>query len=224
MRRVTGLVLVGVLACYVPSASAQRADVSVNVGYSASEGISIDPRALFGQVYDTLAIDSGASINFTFGYFFTDQFEAEFLWGRQNSRFQGDGPGGKLEISELTVYNYMFNGVYHWGARDAQVRPYAFAGLGGTNYSFGDLLLPPPSGATGGQIDGETRFSSNVGAGVKFYFTPNVGAKFGFRWTPTYIKSDTEGFWCDPFYGCWELVDTDYANQFETAVGITVRF
>ena len=225
MRRLTGFVLVGALAIYyAPSASAQRAEASFNFGYSASEGIEISDRLLLGQIYDTLAVDSGASINLTFGYFFTDQFSAEFLWGRQNSRFQADGPAGKLEISELTLYNYMFNGVYSWGERDAQVRPYAFAGLGWTSYSFGDLLLPAPTPSASGQIDNESRFSTNLGAGVKFYFTPNVGAKFGFRWTPTYIKSETEGFWCDPFYGCWELVDTDYSNQFETAVGLTVRF
>jgi hypothetical protein len=43
------------------------------------------------------------------------------------------------------------------------------------------------------------------------------------RWTPTYIKSDPAGIWCDPFYGCWALSDTQYSNQFETSGGITVR-
>src|SRR5688572_15683926 len=137
MKRRIGFILVGIVTLCVPSLEAQRADASLNVGYSASEGISSNDRALLGQLYDTLAVDSGASINLTFGYFFTDQFEAEFLWGRQNSRLQADGPGGKLEISELTLYNYMFNGVYHWGARDAAVRPYAFGGIGATSYSFG---------------------------------------------------------------------------------------
>lgn len=119
----------------------------------------------------------------------------------------------------------MFNFVYNWGAPGGRVRPYAFGGIGGTNYSFGDLLLPPPAGSSGtGNIDSETRFSTNWGAGIKFYFAPAVGAKIGIRWTPTYIKSDPAGVWCDPFYGCWELADADYSNQFETAFGITFRF
>lgn len=199
---------------------AQRVEVSFNAGYSASEGITSDQRPLLGQLYDTLAVDSGASVNFTFGVFFTEQLEAEFLWARQNSRLQGDGPGGKLPLSELVVYNYMGNVVYNWGARDARVRPYAFGGIGATNYSFGSNLL---GGATG-DLEGETRFSTNWGGGVKFFFAPNVGAKVGLRWTPTYIKSDAAGLWCDPFYGCWPLVDNQYSHQFETSAGITIRF
>ncbi len=177
-------------------------------------------RPLLGQLYDTIAVDSGASVNFTFGVNVTPNSQVEFLWARQNSRLQADGPGGKLPFSELGVYNYMFNYVYHLGHNDARVRPYFFGGLGATNYSFGDILV---AGAAG-NIDGETRFSTNFGGGVKFYFTPKIGAKVGLRWTPTYIKSEAAGVWCDPFYGCWPLVDNQYSNQFETAGGITVRF
>jgi opacity protein-like surface antigen len=222
MARRTVFVLVSLFVLFVSvnSASAQRVEASVGVGYSASEGISLDNRPLLGQVYDTLAVDSGATFNLTFGVFATEQAEVEFLFSRQNSRLQGDGPGGKLPISELAVYNYMFNFVYNWGSRDAKVRPYLFGGLGATNYSFGDNLLV---GSTG-NIGGESRFSTNWGGGVKFYFTPNVGAKVGLRWTPTLIKSDPAGVWCDPFYGCWTLVDNDYSNQFETSGGITFRF
>jgi opacity protein-like surface antigen len=220
MSRQTGFILAACLTCFAPTASAQRADASFNVGYSASEGISSDERPLLGQLYDTLAVDSGASINLTFGYFFTDRYEAEFLWARQNSRLQADGPGGKLPISELAVYNYMFNFVYNFGERDGRVRPYLFGGIGATSYSFGEFLV---AGGTG-DIEGETRFSTTWGGGVKYYFSPKVGAKFGVRWTPTYIKSDPAGIWCDPFYGCWQLVENEYSNQFETAAGITVRF
>jgi hypothetical protein len=67
----------------------------------------------------------------------------------------------------------------------------------------------------------EERVMSNR---IGFYFSPQVGAKVRVRWTPTYIKTDPAGLWCDPFYGCWQLADNDYSNQFETAVGITIRF
>ena len=222
MSRRIGFVLVvfSLLLISVSSASAQRVEASVNVGYSASEGINLDNRALLGQIFDTLAVDSGASFNFTVGVLATDQAEVEFLFSRQNSRLQADGPGGKLPISELAVYNYMFNFVYNLGARDSKVRPYFFGGLGATQYTFGNNLL---IGSTG-NIESESRFATNWGGGVKFYFSPRVGAKVGLRWTPTLIKSDAVGIWCDPFYGCWPLVDNDYSNQFETAGGITFRF
>ena len=42
---------------------------------------------------------------------------------------------------------------------------------------------------------------------MKFYLSPNFGLKATARWTPTYIKSTSAGYWCDPFYGCWLLAD-----------------
>jgi hypothetical protein len=131
------------------AASAQRIEVSFNGGYSASEAITTDERTLLGQLYDTVAVDSGASVNFTFGVNVTPQAQVEFLWARQNSRLQADGPAGKLPFSELAVYNYMFNFVYNAGDSDAAVRPYFFGGVGATNYSFGEILVPGASGALG---------------------------------------------------------------------------
>jgi hypothetical protein len=60
--------------------------------------------------------------------------------------------------------------------------------------------------------------------GVKFYVTPMVGARVGVRWTPTYIKSNTTGIWCDPFYGCWPIGQHHNVNQFETAGGVVIKF
>ena len=129
-------------------------------------------------------MDSGASVDLALGFFLNERMEGEFLWSRQNSRLEADGPAGQLRLSELALYNYMFNLVYNWGMSDARVRPYAFGGVGATNYSFGDLLLPTPLRSTASGIEGETRFSTNWGAGVKFCFAPSVGAKIGLRWTP----------------------------------------
>ena len=71
---------------------------------------------------------------------------------------------------------------------------------------------------------GDARFSWTFGGGVKAYATPNLGFKAMVRWTPTYIKSDPAGYWCDPFYGCWVLGDADYSQQFEMSGGVTFRF
>src|SRR5262245_33351109 len=98
-RTASTLSIVAILLCHAHVAFAQRAEASFNIGYSASEGVTSSERPLLGQQYDTIAVDSGASFNFTFGYFFSDRLEGEFLFARQNSRFQADGPGGKLPIS-----------------------------------------------------------------------------------------------------------------------------
>ena len=221
MRERIAIILAGVLL--IPgAASAQTVEASVNVGYSASDGFTTSPRLLLGQTYDEIKAGSGGTFGFTFGVFLTDRAEVEFVFNRQASELNAGGPGvTDTKVSDLTIYNYHGNFVYNWGERDGMIRPYMFGGLGATQYTFGDVILP---GAAASAIPGETRFSTNWGGGVKAYFTPSVGARLGVRWTPTYIKSDPAGIWCDPFYGCWQAVNTQYANQFDMTVGLTVRF
>jgi opacity protein-like surface antigen len=223
MRDRIAIALAGLLL--VPAAaSGQQVEASVNVGYSASDGFTVSPRPLLGQTYDEIKAGSGATLGFTFGVFLTDRAAVEFVFNRQTSELNTSGPGtADLKISDLTIYNYHGNFVYNWGERDAMIRPFMFGGLGATQYTFGDVLIATPANETGA-IPSETRFSTNWGGGVKAYFTPSVGARFGVRWTPTYIKSDPAGIWCDPWYGCWQAVNTQYANQFDMTVGLTVRF
>jgi hypothetical protein len=59
---------------------------------------------------------------------------------------------------------------------------------------------------------------------VKLYPGRTVGIKLGARWTPTYIKSDSEGWWCDPYWGCYVVGNAQYSNQFEFGGGLTLRF
>ena len=223
MRERIAILLTGVLLIPV-TASAQQVEASVNVGYSASDGFTTSPRVLLSGTYDEIKAGSGPTFGFTFGVFLTDRAEVEFVFNRQSSELNAGGPTiSDLRVSDLTIYNYHGNFVYNWGERDAKIRPYMFGGLGATQYTFGDVLSPTPLSDTG-SIPGETRFSTNWGGGVKAYFTPSLGARVGVRWTPTYIKSDPAGIWCDPFYGCWQAVNTQYANQFDMTVGLTVRF
>jgi hypothetical protein len=220
MQVIRSLVALLVVFLVASPAFAQRVEVSFGAGYVASEGITSNERPLLNAVYDTLSPESGASINLTLGVFFNDQLQGEFLFGRQASRLVADGPAGKLPLADLDIYDYLFNLVYNGGERDARVRPFFFGGIGATQYSFGNTLL---AGSTG-SLDGETRFSTNVGGGVKAYFGPNVGVRVGVRWTPTYITSTDAGVWCDPFYGCWAVGNAQYSNRFETSGGLTVRF
>jgi Outer membrane protein beta-barrel domain len=204
---------------------AQRTEGSVSIGYGANDGISSDSRFLYGDFYSTAGVGDGASYNFTLGVFATRGIEFEFLFGRQDSDLSAYGPGGTLALTPTAVYNYMGNVVYNWGDEDSALRPFVFGGLGATDYSFGEFLVPQPLQARRFRIDdSETRFSSAFGGGLKFYFTRYVGARFAVRVTPTYITSTPGGVWCDPFYGCWPVTDDHYATQVDTSVGVTFRF
>jgi hypothetical protein len=207
------------------SASAQRTEGSVSIGYAANDGIASDSRFLLGQVYDTAGIDNGTSYNATLGVFATRNIEFEFLFSRQDTDLSADGPGGGLALTRTTVDNYMGNVVYNWGDEDSVLRPFVFGGIGATHYAFGDFLLPQPLQARRFHVDdGETQFSSTFGGGLKFYFTRYFGAKVTVRATPTYITSTRGGVWCDPYYGCWPITDDHYSTQFDSSVGVTFRF
>jgi len=199
---------------------AQKVEVSFGAGYTASEGVTVQDHVVLGLTFNKADVVSGGSFNLTAGVYVTPQAQIEFLYARQSSKLRGTGPGSDLDFADMHVDSYHVNFVYNWGEEDSKVRPFAFGGLGATYYGFGDILLPNVTGT----INGNTQFSTNWGGGVKFYFNKNVGVKGMVRWVPTYIKSTSAGYWCDPFYGCWLVGNPDYSHQFETSGGVTIRF
>ncbi len=77
---------------------------------------------------------------------------------------------------------------------------------------------------SGRTVDGMAKFSWAFGGGVKAFVSENIGFKGTFRWTPTYIKTEGEGWWCDPWWGCYPVGSVYYANQIEFSGGIVARF
>ena len=215
--------LFGMLAA---PAHAQKIEASITGGYTFSEGVGAsETRIINGQIFDSLDITSGGSWGFTVGYYITPRAEVEFLYSRQFSTFEASGPSSSVELADMSIDNYHGNFVYNFAAGDSKFIPFAFGGLGMTHYSPGELKNLPVVNPGLTTIDGETRFSSTWGAGVKAYVSPRVGLRVSARWTPTYIKSDDAGLWCDPFYGvCWVVADADYSNQFGFDGGVTFRF
>jgi len=61
---------------------------------------------------------------------------------------------------------------------------------------------------------------------VKYFTSDHLGFRGGVRWTPTYIKSEAAGIWCDPWWPwyCWHVSNANYSHQFELNVGIIARF
>jgi hypothetical protein len=205
--------------------AAQRLEFSASGGYSVSDGVDVTARPLLGQVFGHVSPVSGASFNFTAGVLVSEGLQLEFLFGRQSSRLEAGGPGTTtLPLADLTIYNYQGNIAYNFGPRDSPVRPFVFVGVGVTTYDFGKTLLAPPVGRPPTSLGSDHPFSSALGGGAKFYFFPHVGLRVAARWTATYIDTDQDGIWCDPFYGCWPTGDPQYSNQFDTSAGITVRF
>jgi len=222
--------IIAVAALVIAGSAAANAqpqvEIGVETGYTASEGIKAsETRIINGQAYNDLDITSGGNFGITAGVLFTDNAEVEFLWNRQFSSFSAGNPAPSVQLADVNVDNFFGNFVYNWGVREAKVRPFMLVGIGATHYAPGApiAIAAPVTGQSA--IDSATKFAWTLGGGVKVYPAEHFGIKLGARWTPTYIKSDADGIWCDPFYPtCWVLGDPDYSNQFQINGGITLRF
>jgi opacity protein-like surface antigen len=212
------------IACVITTpalAQDKKVEVSVNLGWTFADGVSGDAvRALDGNVYDRLDPKDSFKWGLQFGILATQNAEVGFLYGQQLSTLTAGGTATK-EIGDLKINTYHGYFGYNFGATDAPLRPYVLFGLGATSYSSVDFTRI--NGASG-TIDGGTQFSTTLGAGVKAFPTPNVGVRFGVQWTPTYIKSDAAGWWCDPYWGCYVVGDAQYSNQWDLGGGVTFRF
>ena len=104
------------------------------------------------------------------------------------------GGSADRELGDLTIKNYHGYFGYNFGHSDSKVRPFMFGGLGTTNFSSGDVTVAGQAH----NIGSETQFSTTWGGGVKILPDPHFGIRLGVQWTPTYIKSDAAGWWCDP--------------------------
>jgi opacity protein-like surface antigen len=201
------------------SAREHKIEITPTFGWTFSEGVNVNDRTIDldgGIVIKGVDPESGMSYGFAIDVALPYQGMIGFLWNRQDSKFVADKrAGGTRDLTDMNVDNY--HGVLTYVNRDLHPKaaPYVFGGLGATHYTFSTFL--------GEEIDGETQFSTTWGLGVRVYATEKVGVKFQGRWTPTYIKSDTAGIWCDPF-SCWVLGDNDYSNQFELSGSLMFLF
>jgi opacity protein-like surface antigen len=202
----------------LPAFAQGRAEVSGNVGWTFSDGVSFSGAIpVGGFLYSRADPKDSVSYSLTFGFYVNHQVEVEFLWNHQPTKLEATGGGGPtLTSASMNIDNYHGNIVYNFAPFHSRVTPFFYFGLGATQY--GDAVFQNVA------VQSNTRFSWAVGAGAKMYFSPHVGARVAMRWTPTYIKTDTTGWWCDPFFGCVPTGNTQYANQFEISGGITLRF
>lgn len=209
-----------VLASFAP-AYAQRAEVSGIIGWTLADGVEGDARlAGDGNLYDRVDPKDSVNWGFLVGFNATDNLEVGFQFGQQLTTAEISGTN-TVELGDLTINSYHPYVAFNAAPPDAKIRPYLMIGLGATNYGSVSFT------GVGGQAretGSETQFSTTWGAGVKVFPSPNVGARFGIQWTPTYIKTDSEGWWCDPYWGCYVVGDAQYANQWQFNGGITLRF
>ena len=223
-RKILGMAALAVALLAQPAfAQDQRVEIGVTFGWAFNDGVDTEDSVLGpdGNIYNRVDPKDALKWGISGGGYLTEGAEIGFMFSQQNTTLLIDGTQ-EVEVGDLSLSNYHGYFAYNFGYAEAKARPYAFFGLGATH--FGEVEYTRLIGGGRGTIGGETQFSTTWGAGVKFFPSPSFGVRAGVQWTPTYIRSDAGGYWCDPYWGCYLTGDAKYSNQWDLGGGIVFRF
>jgi hypothetical protein len=216
------ILMAAAVALVAGTASAQdaRVELSGTAGWTFSDGVSGDGVTVPGVgTFNRVDPKDAFSWGLRLGFLLNDNSEVGFLFNQQSTELEVGGTSS-FTLGDESIYNYHGYYAYNFGRYNATARPYVLIGLGATQYGTVNVNVA----GTQRDIDGNTKFSGTAALGVKVFPSPRFGIRLEGRWTPTYIKSDATGWWCDPYWGCYVVGDAQYANQFELAGGVTLRF
>jgi hypothetical protein len=108
----------------------------------------------------------------------------------------------------------MGNFVYHFVSEESRLRPFAFFGMGASSLSTNRA-----------GVSGATRFAFSLGGGAKYNITKHFGLRGQLKYSPAYLTTTDQGYWCDPFWGgCWVVGNSHYLHEFDVTGGIVFRF
>ena len=220
----TATCLIAIIVLTAAKAAAQdppRVEISATAGWTLSNGVEADSSLIVPGVgtFNTIDPKDAFSWGLRLGFFAAENSEIGFLFNQQVTELELGGTT-TVKLGDLKINNYHGYYAYNFGGAGAAVRPYLLIGLGATQYAEVTATVA----GTSRDISSTSRFSGTGAFGVKVYPGENVGVLFEGRWTPTYITTSTEGWWCDPYWGCYLVGDSKYSHQFDLAAGISFRF
>jgi len=221
MVRKTLLVALAVgLAASSAQAQDARFEISALAGWTFSDGVSGDRVTVPEGSFDRIDPKDSFSWGLRFGYLLSGNNEIGFLFDMQPTELQLSGTE-TVSVGNMSIFNYHAYYAYNFLSVQSVARPYLLIGLGATQFGSVDATL----GDTQQSVGGGTKFSGTAALGVKWF--PFASRKFGLRaevrFTPTWIKSDPDGWWCG-YWGCYVIEDHQYANQWELNGGFVLRF
>jgi outer membrane protein W len=181
-------------------ASAQRNEFALLTGYTGKG--DIEKKA---PTVQELKIGGGFTWGLAAGRFFTSRLGAEVKWAQQESALEVTTAAGSAELFEAKVAQLHGDLVYQFGAEQAPLKPFVFAGLGATFFSATDL-------------ESETKLSWAIGAGLKWLPSRRFGFRAHAAYNPTRLDDASSEF-CDPFGFCQGSL-----KQFELIGGVFLRF
>ena len=219
---VIALVLLTATSAY---AQIPKFELKGSLSWALSEGVSfqgeeVDLPGGGTEYFNRLDLSDGMAFGLGGSMYLSRELELGFLWDYQQSEIVAQGSTSK-KIGDLGIDNYHGVLIYNFGRPIDKVRPILFGGVGATvfrNVDYTSLDGSPRSTGSSG------RFSTTWGAGVKVFPAQRFGIQLDFKWTPTWVKSEPGGYWCDPWWGCYTTSSNDYANQWKFGGTLIARF
>jgi opacity protein-like surface antigen len=193
------LLLLFCFASLSPSATeAREFEITPFIGYQFGGDVS----TFYQGQYQDVSIDSSENFGVVLSLGLSEMVQLELLYNTQDTTAEAerfdDSLGLNIDYWQLSML---------WGfSPDAQINPYVVFGIGGT------WLRPDGFSST-------SKFSGNIGGGVKIFFSDNIGVRLEGRFYGTYINSTTT--YCDPFW-CYGYNNSLY--QFDVSAGLIIRF
>jgi hypothetical protein len=196
----------------VPTRAQGRFEVSPFAGYETSASYWVNPNfnGTITSPINRLRINDATSYGTFLDYNLTENFQAEFLWDRNNTSYSGrqisDGTYVKLYNSD--VDQFQFGGAYTLLDSTHKLRPYMAMSVGFTHDS------------NGSGFPNRTEFAFSVGGGVKYSLTRHIGLRGDIRYMPTY-GSSSYGYFCGVGF-CYN--GNNFLNRGNFVGGVIFKF
>jgi len=211
------LLLAFLLSWGVPNTFAQR-EFEVNPFFGARYGGKIDVTPLGNPNADYLKIKSSENYGVLTDISIWRNLQGEFIWSRQPTSLTSHNPndGTYTFLSKMNLDSYLFGATYQFRRSERKVRPFA-----GLLFGFSHYGVPPINGQP--VLNFTNRQAFNIPAGVKYFFTRNIGMRMEARWAPSY--STLKGTYVCVGYGssvpCKQY---NSISQWQANLGLTFRF
>ena len=147
----------------------------------------------------------------------SDTHAFELFWNFRPTHITGKKPGETQEsdLVDLDAHDFLANFLFMPAYREGNIHPFLLVGLG--------VTLLDPGEVSGLSPDSKTKFSWNIGAGFKAMGAGRLGLRAQARYHSTYINDESNGTWCDPWYGCYETVETNWLDEWDFDGGLIIK-
>ena len=220
MQRVRFLFTSALLVVLASPALVQARDLELTAFGGYNLGGSIDVREdQTNKFYTQDSPSVGAALTWQR----SDSHAFELYWAYRPTHIEARDPGTtgseREEFMDLKVHDFLANFLFMPAYREGNVTPFLLLGLGVTYFDPGDVETVAGTVSP----DGMSKFSWGIGAGFKAQGEGRLGLRAQARYHSTYVNDESDGTWCDPWYGCYETVDTNWLDEWEFQGGLILK-